>query len=296
MSAMFSKERYNPMAKILPPFMTIYGDIGIGKSTFCSTFPKPFFFDFENRTAHISNIIRDTDFSAGIDDIKNWAQFLENVASLKDSEYKTIVFDGITKLQLFVWEEVARQHNSDSSNRVVLDARDIPFGKGYARANTLFSQLIKLAKDLQRNHKKTIIFVAHEKIKEEDIPTHNEIAARQYFPDCDNGVMKILLKESDYIFRLCEEIATNRNFKTGESKASFAGLHLITDRRVNLECGILKTSMILPPKIKAHYDDFKKAWELGFKSVKAQTTTPEEIKIIPKHEPTLEEYLEDEVA
>jgi len=42
--------------------MTIYGSVGVGKSTFAAGFPKPFFFDFEGRTMHIKNIVRDCDY------------------------------------------------------------------------------------------------------------------------------------------------------------------------------------------------------------------------------------------
>jgi len=255
----FAKENYKPNQKHLPPFITLYGEIGIGKSTFCSTFPNPFFFDFEDRTLNIENITRDSDFNLDIANLKNWDHLLQVVRSLKDTEYKTIVFDGVSKLQSFLWASVARKLN-------VPDARDLAFGKGYGIAYTEFEKLIVEAKNLQRNYKKTIIFVDHEKVKEEDQLTPNMQTFGKFLPECMNGIFKILLKESDYIFRIVEDIFLKEDFKTKETKATFKGLVILTDRKVNPE-SFLKSSLSLPSSIIATYGAFKAEYEKAYRKL-----------------------------
>ena len=46
----FAPENYQPSQKMISPLMTIYGSVGVGKSTFAASFPKPFFFDFGAKT------------------------------------------------------------------------------------------------------------------------------------------------------------------------------------------------------------------------------------------------------
>jgi len=255
----FSTENYKPSNNILPPLMTIYGTVGVGKSTFASGFPKAFFFDFEGRTSHIANITRDSDYGIDLPKLTHWHQLINAVRELATTDFETIVFDGVTKLQNFVWEEVGRQLNHDNP-------RNIPYGQGYARAGELFALLMHEAKELQRNHKKTIIFIDHEKVKEDDQGVANVQTFSKYFPECMNGVSKILLKESDYIFRLTEDISLIEDKKTGETRAIFNELVLHTDRKHNVE-SILKSSLPLPLKIKASYNDFRNEYKAAYKKV-----------------------------
>ena len=255
----FSAENYKPNRKIIPPLMTIYGSVGIGKSTFAAGFPKPFFFDFEGRTMHIKNIVRDCDYGIDILSLQHWGQLIDAIKELATTDFETIVFDGITKLQNFVWEEVGRQLNHPNP-------RTMPYGVGYARAGELFASLMFVAKELQNKHKKTIIFVDHEKVKEEDSSVVNSQSLTKYYPECMSGISRILVKESDYIFRLTEDITIIEDKKTGETRAIFNNLVLHTDRKCNLEAE-LKSSLPLPPKIKATYADFRAEYKIAYQRI-----------------------------
>lgn len=260
----FASQNYKPNKKLIRPLITIYGAVGVGKSTFASTFPKPFFFDFEDRTAYINNIVRDADYGVDIANLQNWGQLVNAINELANTEFETIVFDGVTKLQNFVWEEVGRQLNN-------ANPKSIAYGLGYARASELFATLMQFAKLLQKNHNKTIIFIDHEKIKEEDSGVVNHQSFNKYFPECMNSVSKILIKESDYIFRLTEDIIIRADKKSNATTAVYNGLVLHTDRKHNIE-SVLKSSLPLPQKIKANYDDFKAEYIIAYKKIHAQNT------------------------
>jgi hypothetical protein len=265
----FTSENYQPNKKIIPPLITLYGAVGIGKSTFASGFPKPFFFDFEGRTMHINNIVRDSDYGVDISSLQNWGQLMEAINELATTDFETIVFDGITKLQDFVWDEVGRQLNH-------ANPRTIPYGVGYARAKELFASLMFSAKELQTKHKKTIIFIDHEKIKEEDALVANSQSMSKYYPECMNGVSKILTKESDYIFRLVENVIVREDKKSQETTAVFNGLVLQTDRRHNVEA-VLKSSLPLPPTIKATYADFRAEYKIAYQKIHAEPNPQEKV-------------------
>lgn len=257
----FSSKNYQPNKKILPPLITLYGAVGVGKSSFAASFPKPFFFDFENRTTHIKNIVRDTDYGVDIANLENWPALINIIGELASTDFETIIFDGVTKLQNFVWDEVRRQLNHDNP-------RMMPYGVGYGRAAELFASLMHAAKNLQTKHKKIIIFIDHEKVKEEDTNVANNQAIAKYYPECMNGVSKILTKESDYIFRLTENIIVRQDKKTGDTSATFNGLVLQTDRRHNVEA-VLKSSLPLPATIKATYADFRSEYKDAYQKIHA---------------------------
>jgi AAA domain len=265
----FAAENYQPSQKMISPLMTVYGSVGVGKSTFAASFPKPFFFDFEGRTLHIKNIVRDADYGIDIVNLQNWGQLINAVHELGATDFKTIVFDGITTLQNFVWDEVGRQLNN-------ANPRSMAYGVGYGRAAELFASLMFAAKELQMKHNKIIIFIDHEKVKEEDALVVNSKSICKYHPECMNGISKILAKESDYIFRLTENITVREDKKTGDTSAIFNGLILQTDRKHFLEAE-LKSSLPLPAMIKATYEDFKEAYKSAYQKIHADHQTVEKI-------------------
>ncbi len=131
------------------------------------------------------------------------------------------------------------------------------------------------AKELQRSHKKTIIFIDHEKVKEEDSGIVNAVSFGKYYPECMNGVSKILIKESDYIFRIAEDIIVREDKKTQETSATFNGLVLHTDRKQTLEA-VLKSSLPLPAKIKATYSNFREEYKAAYQKISKSENTPKE--------------------
>lgn len=85
MSNIYDEANFKPIKTIIPPMILLYGEVGIGKSTFASTFKKPFFFDFESRTSHIKNIARDRDYGISIEAQMPFKNFLTSIRDLKDT-------------------------------------------------------------------------------------------------------------------------------------------------------------------------------------------------------------------
>ena len=252
----FTEENYKPNSALIPPMMVIYGECGVGKSTFCSQFQNPFFFDFERRTDHIKNIARDRDYGVSIDNYQSWNYFLQAVIELKESKFKTIIFDGVSRLQIFGWKMVGLKLNT-------IDPKGLAFGRGYSELYALFASLMDATKNLQRNYNKTIIFTDHEKLKEDQ--ENNQY--QKYVPECQNGILKILVKEVDYILRMIDDVTINHSKKAKEKNIEFNGITLLTNRQ-KYPSSMLKTSLNLPSKINASYDDFAQA----YKQAQNQTT------------------------
>lgn len=98
----------------------------------------------------------------------------------------------------------------------------------------------------------------------------------KYYPECMNGVSKILIKESDYIFRLVEDVTVREDKKGQETTAVFNGFVLQTDRRRNVEA-VLKSSLLLPPTIKLTYADFRAEYKIAYQKIHIEPTSQEKI-------------------
>lgn len=127
----------------------VYGQPGIGKSTFANSFPRPLFGITERTQEHLKV------FPFFID---SWEDYLEMVKLLKGGEgkkFQTIVIDTIDLLykmcQTWAGEKWGFDHPGDEGH-----------GKGWDKVNSAFHQGILALKQLR----KTVIFVAHYKEKE----------------------------------------------------------------------------------------------------------------------------------
>ncbi|MCP4653671.1 MAG: AAA family ATPase [Candidatus Omnitrophica bacterium] len=247
---LYAEKNYKPEKTKFPPMFLLYGETGIGKSTFASTFKDPFFFDFEARTAHIKNIKRDRDYGLSVEKNPSFNEFLTAIRELKDTSFQTIVFDGIKRLQAYIWSTVEGHALQQSKSSKDLKSSFVQM-RLYTDVYRLFSQVLNEAKLLQRQYEKTVVFIDHEKCSDDG-------GFKRYQPECLTGVLKIFSKETDYIFRLIEEIAEEGKSK----KRVFRGLKILTDRKIHLD-SVLKSSMPLPSSIPATASAFGKAYKLA---------------------------------
>jgi hypothetical protein len=260
MSNIFAKENYKPNRKIIKPMMVIYGQPGIGKSTFCAGFPNPFFFDFDNRTSHISGITRDIDYGIGINQLKDIDHLINIVDELAVTEYKTIIFDGVMALQNFITKDVT-------------DGNEMNWTK-YGIAKRGFCKLMEAAMNLQRNYEKTIIFLDHEKSRPEETTklkamNLENLNLEKIGPECASGILKTLRTSCDFVFRMVDHIEIKRDKFKG-NQALHKGRLLLTDPTKNVEC-YLKTSLPLPEKMPATYKDFVEEWKIAYRKVHSIT-------------------------
>lgn len=158
----------------------LYGDTGVGKSTWASLAPKPFFFDLENglkyikckKTKLITNV---SDFDRALD----W---------FWTSEYKTGVIDTASKLENMMGKEIL-SHNSGMKTL----ASD--FGKGFALLKGQFQELIDR---IQRNcstYDKNVIIIGHCTVGDAPNPDGEEY--KRYIPDMHKSVTNYVSSQVD---------------------------------------------------------------------------------------------------
>jgi hypothetical protein len=129
--------------------MLVYGENGVGKSTFAAGFPSPIFLNLEDGVGDL-----DVDST---DVIRSVTEFTGCLVELVESQYETIVVDTIDWLEKLIFDEVAR----DAGKKTI---EDIGFGKGYQavalRWTNLFDGFAYLWQ--QGRH---VVFTCHESIE-----------------------------------------------------------------------------------------------------------------------------------
>ena len=140
-----------------PPRVVLYGIHGIGKSTFAAECPAPIFIQTE----------------AGLDALqvqafelaKSWNDVLSALLWLNNEphEFKTVVIDSLDWAEKLLFESVAEANNVGGIEK-------IPFGRGYAEAETRWKQALDLLNKLNEEKKMLVVLLAHAQVKRFEDP------------------------------------------------------------------------------------------------------------------------------
>ena len=247
-------------------FMVIYGQGGVGKSTFASRFPKPIFIATEDGVNHldVSKIREDLTFQTVMGICKE-------LLTTKH-EYQTLVIDSLDALEFLIFNDVCKEAGKAS-------IADIPYGQGYSQALNKWSDLVNLLKQLRS--KMHIILVAHSIIKQINDPN---------LPlPFDKHVIKLHQKAADFIKEqvdavlfACYEVSVLKAEGGRRAKAVGEGNRILQTMASPGAEG--KNRYSLPPILPLDFDEFMKA------QAAADPTDPETVKMrIEKYLPQIKD-------
>lgn len=132
-----------------PLFMILYSGPGLGKTSFASTFPDPYFFDFEESTHNIDvNRHRPLEFDEIMQDLKEIRDETEIV------DFKSLIFDTIDELERLIHKQIAVDKKKDSID-------DIGWQKGFGLAVNKWADFISLCREIRDKHNIHFCFLAH---------------------------------------------------------------------------------------------------------------------------------------
>ncbi len=185
-----------------PPRILIYGVEGIGKSTVGSQAPKPIFIQTEDGLDEI-----DCDRFPLATTFDEVASALSELHSEKH-DYQTVVIDSLDWLERLIWDELCRQYNVASIEKV-----DGGYAKGYTHALTHWRQILTSLGRLRNDRGMVVICIAHSKVEKFEDPESS--AYDRYSPRLHKHAAALLCEWSDAV------LFATRKFRTQSEDAGF---------------------------------------------------------------------------
>lgn len=242
-----------------PRRIMLYGEHGVGKGTWASKSPSPFFLDIEGGLNDIDCERTDKLESArAVSEAVTW--LLHN-----DHDYKTCVVDTVDWLEQLIHKQVV----ADEGNAKIKSIADIGYGKGYSRAVPIWGWFINQFEQLRSQKKMAIILLSHAKVERYESPESESYD--RYSPDlhkssssmiqewCDEVLFastRVYTKKQDEGFNRSRNVAIGgkeRYIRTSESASSIA------KNRLNLPPELPLEWSAYAEHVKAYYTSAKPA-------------------------------------
>lgn len=201
-----------------PPRMVIYGQHGVGKSTFAAKCPTPIFIQTEDGLDAL-----------GVDAFEK-AKSLKDVHDALDyllaeaHTYKTLVIDSLDWLEKLIFVEVCRETG-------VPDIAAIPYGRGYVKAEMHWKDILDKVNELNFKKKMLVCLLAHNQIKTFQDPERDNYD--RYQLDLQNKAAALVCEFADIIG--FATFKTSTNAKDGGFGQTVVKAKSTSERVLNLE-------------------------------------------------------------
>jgi len=150
--------------KDAPRRVVVYGVGGVGKTTLAHTAPAPFFIQTEEGDGNLK--LNSFGICESYDDVAQQVKWLLT----EDHKYKTVVVDGLTRLEPLLWQRVIDTRPVDDKGREVTDIEGYGFGKGYTYATAEWRHLLRGFDKLRSERGMNVILIAHDTVKKHEPP------------------------------------------------------------------------------------------------------------------------------
>lgn len=224
----------------------IYGPPGIGKTTAAASFPKPLIVALDDGSddldvARVKGVRSLQDLGALIDELK------------EQSEYKTLVIDGITELEEAVWTFVCKEHGKKN-------IEDFGFYKGQrSYAPPIWRQLFKRLDCLRAQTGMWVVIVGHDRVENHKDPEAETF--QRYVPAIDQSAVTLIKGWCDEVFRLAIDTSIRSTSDGNRKIAISAG-----DRIVYAEdhpARVAKNRLGLPAEFPLEREFYKSVYAKG---------------------------------
>lgn len=239
------------------PVICIYGDSGIGKSTFGANAPNPVFLFTENGRGKLD--------VAGWE-VNSFEEVMEALEVLVNDEhdFNALVLDSLDWFEPLVWKYLISDRPHDEKGRVVKDVSDYGYGKGYSHALDYWQIFIDYIKRLRKEKNMAVILVGHDaitKISPPDGDSYDSWSLKLQNSDKISAREKIIESCDAVLFAKTKDARTddeNASANKSRTRAIGSGERVIyTEKRPAWEA---KNRYSLPPQINVKEKDWSDVW------------------------------------
>ena len=178
-----------------PPRLMVYGQEGIGKSSFAAGAPKPVFIRTEDGLGQID--CAKFPLALSFDDVLNAIGVLYS----DHHEYQTVVIDSLDWLEQLIWARVCK-----SFNVTCIEKADGGYSKGYTHALVYWRQILEGLDALRNTRGMVVILLAHAKVEKFDDP--ESLAYDRYSPRLHKHASAMVCEWSDAVMFATRKIRT----------------------------------------------------------------------------------------
>lgn len=229
-----------------PPFIVVYGDPGIGKTTFGMQTPNPIFIDIEGSTKHYGGFDRHY--------ITQYPVFIEALRQIRDEEhdYKTLVIETADWLETMYHKHICITAPNNSKGNKPSHISDkyhdtTNYGNGYILAANMMKDTIEsYFKPIMSNRKVCIILTSHAATKPMSEPDGDDYEHRTL--KLDKRFCEVLREFASAVL-----YAKANTLLDGQGKAIQGDRVLITG---DCKAAAAKNRLYLPQEIPFRYDAF----------------------------------------
>ncbi len=220
----------------------LYGQHGIGKSTWAASAPQPLFLNIEDGVADID--------CAKTEKLGSFAEVVDAISWLSQNphDFKTLVIDTLDWLEQLIFREVAKSANKGN-------IADIGYGKGYDAAREKWDFLLRGFDHIRQSRDMTIIMLAHAKIQRYDNPETESYD--RYELDLHKSSNGMLQEWADEVLFACYRVFTRKEDQGfGRERKIAVGSQERYIRTIETPAAIAKNRLSLPAELKMEWADF----------------------------------------
>jgi len=150
--------------KAQPPRIIIYGNHGLGKSTFGSMAPHPVFIQTEDGLAGLD--------CERMSKANSFADVINQLGELYNEphDFKTVVIDSLDHLEPLIWARLIEEVPTGEKGSKIRDIEDYGYGKGYVKALDIWREYLNALDMLRTERGMMVIQTAHSQVKRYDNP------------------------------------------------------------------------------------------------------------------------------
>jgi len=186
----------------MPPRIEVYGQEGIGKSTFGASAPKAIFIPTEDGQSEID--CHRFPLSKNFSDVIGSLQALQQ----EQHDFQTVVIDSTDWLERLIFDEVCREYGVRS-----IEKADGGYARGYTHALTHWRKVIQLLDNLRNSKGMACILIAHCCVEKFDDP--ETAAYDRYTPRLHKHANALISEWVDAV------LFATRRFRTQKEDAGF---------------------------------------------------------------------------